>query len=71
MPIVDVSLAAGRTREQLRDLIAALHNAVEQSIGASPNNITVIVREVERDHWSRANTTIAEHDSVESAATTS
>ncbi|HEU4806968.1 MAG TPA: 4-oxalocrotonate tautomerase family protein [Homoserinimonas sp.] len=64
MPLIDVSIARGRTPEQLRELIAALHTAVEESIGAPSDSISVIVREVEREHWSRANTTIAERDSA-------
>lgn len=67
MPLVDVSIARGRTPEQLRGLIAALHLAVEESTGAASENITVIVREVEREHWSRTNTTIAERDAAASA----
>lgn len=68
MPLIDVSIAVGRTPEQLRGLMAALHDAVEHSVGASPENITVIVREVDREHWSRTNTTIAERDSDASTA---
>lgn len=67
MPLIDVSIARGRTPAQLRDLIAALHRAVEDSIDAPAENITVIVREVEREHWSRTNTTIAERDAATSA----
>ncbi len=66
MPLIDVSIARGRTPEQLRGLIAALHSAVETSTDALPENITVIVREVEREHWSRTNTTIAERDATNS-----
>ncbi|GAA1806203.1 tautomerase family protein [Agromyces neolithicus] len=67
MPLIDVSIARGRTPEQLRDLIAALHRAAEESTGAASENITVIVREVEREHWSRTDTTIAERDAAATA----
>ena len=67
MPLIDVSIAQGRTPDQLRALIAALHRAAEESVGADPENITVIVREVERTHWSRTDTTIAERDAAASA----
>jgi len=60
MPLIDVSIAQGRTPEQLRALIDALHEATVDSIGAVPDNVTVIVREVEQEHWSRSNVTIAE-----------
>lgn len=64
MPLVDISIARGRTPEQLRDLIDKVHTAVEQSVGAAPENITVIVREVEPACWARANQTIAERNSA-------
>ncbi|WP_270257039.1 2-hydroxymuconate tautomerase [Kocuria marina] len=64
MPLVDISIARGRTPEQLRDLIAKVHDAVEQSVGAAPENITVIVREVETQNWARANQTVAERASA-------
>lgn len=62
MPLIDVSIAVGRTREQLRALIDALHRPAETTVDAAPENITVIVREVEREHWSRSNVTITERD---------
>lgn len=64
MPLVDISIARGRTPEQLRDLIANVHTAVARSVGAAPENITVIVREVETSNWARANQTIAERASA-------
>lgn len=64
MPLIDVSLARGRKPSQLRALIHALHHAAESTLGAEPENITVIVREVERDNWARTDTTIAERDSA-------
>ena len=60
MPLIEVSIARGRTPEQLRSLIGELHRAAEISVGAVPENTTVIVREIEHEHWSRGNQTIAE-----------
>lgn len=62
MPLIDVSIARGRSPEQLRALMHALHAAAETTVGAASENITVIVREVEREHWSRTDTTVAERD---------
>ncbi|TAM68469.1 MAG: hypothetical protein EPN48_10690 [Microbacteriaceae bacterium] len=62
MPLIDVSIARGRSPQQLRALIDALHHAAETTVDAAPESITVIVREVEREHWSRSNMTIAERD---------
>lgn len=64
MPLIDVSIARGRSPEQLRALIDALHRAAEDTVDAAPENITVVVREVERELWSRTNTTIAERDVI-------
>lgn len=64
MPLIDVSIAEGRSPEQLRALIAALHRAAEESVGAVPENTTVIIREVPTTHWSKADRTIAERNST-------
>lgn len=60
MPLIEVSIAEGRTAEQLRSLVSALHRAAEESIAAVPDNTTVIIREIPTTHWSRADVTIAE-----------
>lgn len=62
MPLIEVSIAQGRTPDQLRSLISALHKAAEESIGAVPENTTVIVREVPTNLWSKADQTIAERN---------
>lgn len=43
MALATVGLISGRTEEQKADLIAALANAVEQSIGLSVQNVRVIL----------------------------
>ncbi|BCW69071.1 tautomerase family protein [Arthrobacter sp. NicSoilB8] len=64
MPLIEVSIARGRTPEQLRSLISELHLAAERSVGAAPENTTVIIREIEHEHWSRGNQTIAERNTA-------
>ncbi|MET3812525.1 tautomerase family protein [Arthrobacter sp. UYEF3] len=64
MPLIEVSIARGRTPEQLRSLIGELHRAAEKAVGAVPENTTVIVREIEHEHWSRGNQTIAERNAA-------
>lgn len=66
MPLIDVSIAKGRSEQQLRNLIDALHRAAEETVDAAPENITVIVREIEHEHWSRSNITIAERNHKQS-----
>ncbi|GAA2140376.1 hypothetical protein GCM10009825_28040 [Arthrobacter humicola] len=62
MPLIEVSIARGRTPEQLRSLISELHRAAESSVGAAPENTTVLIREIEHELWSRGNQTIAERN---------
>lgn len=69
MPLIEVSIARGRTPEQLRSLIDALHHAAEHSVGAVPDNTTVIIREIELEHWSRGNQTIAERNAATQTST--
>lgn len=64
MPLIEVSIARGRTPEQLRSLIGELHLAAERAVGAAPENTTIIVREIEHEHWSRGNQTIAERNAA-------
>lgn len=63
MPLIDISIAKGRTPEQLRALIDQVHRAAEETVDAAPENITVIVREVDPHLWARTNTTIDERKS--------
>lgn len=63
MPLIDVSIAKGRSPEQLRAFTSALHAAAENTVNAESENITVIIREVELEHWARADLTIAERTS--------
>ena len=64
MPLIEVSIAKGRTPEQLRSLIAELHGAAERWVGALPENTSVVIREIEHEHWSRGNQTIAERNAA-------
>ncbi|MGQ7788234.1 tautomerase family protein [Nesterenkonia sp. K-15-9-6] len=67
MPLIEVSIAVGRSPEQLRSLISALHRCAEQEVGAAPENTTVILREVPTTHWSKADRTIEERRSEPAA----
>jgi 4-oxalocrotonate tautomerase len=60
MPLVEVTLAEGRTPEQIRSLLHELHEAVVRAVGAAPASVRVIVREVPAAHWSAGDVTLAE-----------
>jgi len=62
VPLVEVSVSAGRTPEQIRALIHELHAAVERTVNAKPEHIRVIVREIPRAHWATGDLTLAEMD---------
>jgi len=64
MPLVEVSVSAGRTSEQIRALIHELHAAVERTVNAKPEHIRVIVREIPRAHWATGDLTLAEMDAM-------
>ncbi|MFJ8927722.1 4-oxalocrotonate tautomerase family protein [Streptomyces sp. NPDC102364] len=60
MPQITVTLAEGRTPEQIRTLQHEVHEAVLRSIDTRPEYIRVVVHEVPATHWSTGDTTLAE-----------
>ena len=60
MPLVEITLAHGRSPEQIRALLAEVHAAVHRAIEAPEANIRVVVREVPATHWSAGGVTLAE-----------
>lgn len=60
MPLVQVSMAKGRSPEQIRELIHTLHDAMVNVAKAAPEAVSVIITEVEHDMWATADVTIAE-----------
>ncbi len=51
MPMVEVTLIEGRTKEQKVALMRALTDAVESTIGAPRESVRVVLREVPPEHW--------------------
>ena len=60
MPLVEVSLAQGRSPEQIRAMLAEVHASVERSLGVPGASIRVIVREIPPEHWLSGGQTLAE-----------
>ncbi len=60
MPFIDVTLAEGRTPEQLRALQHELTQAAVRAIGAPVESVRVVLREVPTTHWSAGDVTLAE-----------
>ena len=64
MPLIEVTLGAGRTSDAVRALIHEVHEAVARTVGARSDHIRVIVREVPRDHWATGDVTLSEMDAA-------
>ncbi len=60
MPIIEVTLAEGRSPAQLRRLISGLTAAAAEAVGASPESVRVILREVPLTHFAAGDVTLAE-----------
>jgi 4-oxalocrotonate tautomerase len=62
MPLVEVTIAEGRTAEQVRAMMREVHEAVLRTVDTRPEYIRVIVREVPRAHWATGDVTLTEMD---------
>lgn len=73
MPQVAITLAEGRTPDQIRDLLHEVHAAVLRTTNTKPEYIRVVVHEVPRSHWATGDVTLTEMDAAgtgQSGATT-
>lgn len=52
--MIEIHLLEGRSDEQKKALLAAVHRAVEESIGASPESIRVWIQEFPRTEFMAA-----------------
>lgn len=60
MPLIEVTLAEGRSPEKLRALISKLTAAVVETDVAKKEAVRVILREVPKSHWAAGDETLAE-----------
>ena len=60
MPVIEVHLAKGRDAKQKRALLAAITNAVHESIGAPLPSIRVWINEVEPTEFMAGGETLDE-----------
>lgn len=51
MPIIHVDLLAGRSAEMKQALAQKLTEATVESLGVKPDQVRVILHEVEAEHW--------------------
>lgn len=67
MPLVEITLAEGRAPEQIRTLLADVHQAVHKALDVPEASIRVVVREVPPAHWSAGGQTLAERAATANA----
>jgi len=60
MPLIEVTLAEGRSPEKLRALISKLTEAVVETDVAKKEAVRVILREVPKSHWAAGDETLAD-----------
>ncbi len=54
MPLVEISMLAGRDARMKEDIIREVTDAVVRTSGAPPDAVTVIIRDVPRTDWAQA-----------------
>lgn len=69
MPIIDVSIAEGRSPEAIRSLIHELTTAAVRALDAPLTSVRVIIREVPPAHFAATDVTIAERRSASGETT--
>ncbi|GCE37384.1 4-oxalocrotonate tautomerase [Rhodococcus wratislaviensis] len=62
MPIIEVTIAEGRSDEELRKLISELTHAAHRAIGTPVANVRVILRETPKTHFAAGDVTLAERE---------
>ncbi|GAA5154833.1 hypothetical protein GCM10025768_26660 [Microbacterium pseudoresistens] len=60
MPIIQISIAQGRTSQQLRTLMGEVHDAAVRALDAPPASVRVLVTEVPPTQWLSGGTTLFE-----------
>lgn len=60
MPIIEVTIAEGRTPAQLRELIHELTAGAHRALGAPASAVRVILREIPATHFAAGDVTLDE-----------
>jgi len=68
MPLVEVTLAQGRSPEQLRAMISEVTDAVSRTVAAPKDAVRVIIREIPATHWAAGDVTLAERRAISAEA---
>ena len=54
MPIIDITILEGRTDEQKSALITEVTDATVRALGAPPQTVRVMIREIQHSHFAVA-----------------
>lgn len=57
MPIIQVNMLEGRSTAEKRALVAALTDAVVESLRADPQSVRIMIHELAAEHYALAGTT--------------
>jgi len=60
MPVVQLTLREGRSKEQIQRVIEGLSHVVCTEIGVEPQDVTVLVTELPATHIGKSGTTLSE-----------
>jgi len=54
MPFVQIELLEGRTLEQKKLMVEKVTQAIVESAGAKPENVTIIIRDMAKENYATA-----------------
>lgn len=60
MPVINVQMLAGRSPEQKNTFMKEVAEVTQRTLGVPEHAVTIILTEVEREHWSVCSRTMAE-----------
>jgi 4-oxalocrotonate tautomerase len=60
MPIIHVSIVAGRSPEKIRNFISEVTEVTSRTLDAPKETIKIVVTEVQPTHWGSGGETIAD-----------
>lgn len=62
MPFISVKMLEGRSKEQKRELVKSITDAVVDICGVKPEGTMVVIEEYPRDHWATGGVLISERE---------
>lgn len=60
MPIILINMYKGRTMEKKRNLVKAVTDAVEESLGVKRSDVRIILREMDKEDYAIAGTLVCD-----------